>query len=202
MRLFYSPESCSLSPHIALREAGLPFELVRVHLGSKKLKGGEDFRIINPKGYVPALELAGGELLTEGPAIVQYIADLRPESRLAPPAGTLARYRLQEWLNYISTELHKQFTPLFNSGAPADWKQLVREGLFRRFDYVSGQLTGKSHLMGDAFTVADCYLFTVLRWGKWVKVELGRWPVLHEYVAQISRRPAVEAALAAEGLLA
>jgi len=202
MRLFFSPGACSLSPHIALREAGIPFEAVQVHLGSKRTQAGDDFRRLNPKGSVPALEISDGVLLTEGPAIVQYIADLKPASQLAPPCGTMPRYRLQEWLNYISTELHKQFSPLFNGSAraPESWRQVVREGLFSRLDYVSDQLAERTYLMGEAFTVADCYLFTVLRWTRPVKIDLGRWPTLHGYAARVTRRPAVQAALAAEGL--
>ncbi len=198
MKLFFSPSACSLSPHIVLHEAGLSFELEQVHLGSKKTKSGADFRAINPKGYVPALQLDDGQVLTEGPAIVQYIADRKPETGLAPAAGTLERYRLQEWLNYISTELHKSFSPLFNSKYPAELKQQIKDALGGRFDYLSKHLEERPYIMGQSFTVADAYLFTVLRWTKFVEMDLGRWPVLVAYSARVGERPAVRAALAAE----
>jgi len=198
MKLYFSPGACSLSPHIALREAGLSFDLEQVDLKTKKTKSGADFREINPKGYVPALQLDDGQVLTEGPAIVQYVADRKPESGLAPAAGTLARYRLQEWLNYISTELHKAFGPLFNPKTPAEQKEQIKEGLGARFDYLSKHLGNQPYLMGEAFTVADGYLFTVLRWTKMVEIDLTKWPVLAAYVARIGDRPAVHAALAAE----
>jgi glutathione S-transferase len=202
MKLYFSPGACSLSPHIALREAGLSFETDQVHLGSKQTKSGVDFRSINPKGYVPALLLDNGELLTEGPAIVQYIADKSPESRLAPAAGTIERYRLQEWLNYISTELHKNFSPLFNSKAPDEWKQIIRDNLAARFDFVSKHFAdGRSYLMGENFTVADGYLFTVLRWTQVVNIDLGKWPLLKAFVERVAARPAVIAAMKAEGIL-
>jgi glutathione S-transferase len=198
MKLYFSPNACSLSPHIALREAGLPFELDRVNFGTKKTKTGEDFLAINPKGYVPTLKLDDGQVLTEGPAIVQYIADRKPESGLAPAAGTLERYRLQEWLNYISTELHKSFSPLFNPKTPAETKQLVKDQLATKFGFISKKLEAHPFLMGDKFTVADGYLFTVLRWTKFVDIDLSQWPVLTAYAARISDRPAVREALAAE----
>ena len=201
MKLYFAPGACSLSPHIVLHEAALSFEIEQVNLGSKKTKSGGDFREINPKGYVPALQLDDGEVLTEGPAIVQYVADRKPESSLAPAAGTLARYRLQEWLNYISTELHKQFSPLFNPKIAADYKEMVKERLASRFDYLVQQLAGKQFLTGEQFTVADAYLFTVLSWTDYVKVDLERWPQLKEYQARVAARPAVQAALKAEGLL-
>ena len=198
MKLFFSPSACSLSPHIVLHEAGLSFELEQVHLGSKKTKSGADFRAVNPKGYVPALQLDDGQVLTEGPAIVQYIADRKPETGLAPAAGTLERYRLQEWLNYISTELHKSFSPLFNSKYPAELKQQVKDALGGRFDYLSKHLADRPYIMGQSFTVADAYLFTVLRWTKFVEMDLERWPALVAYSARVGERPAVRAALAAE----
>ncbi|XYI03616.1 glutathione transferase GstA [Sorangium sp. So ce1128] len=198
MKLYFSPGACSLSPHIVLREAGLEFDLEQVHLGTKKTKSGADFTLINPKGYVPALEIEGGEVLTEGPAIVQYIADQKPESGLAPPAGTLGRYRLQEWLNFISTELHKQFSPLFNPKTPEEQKSAAREYVGRRFAHVAPRLEGAPYLMGEQFTVADAYLFTVLTWTKFAKIDLGPWPALAQYKERVGARPAVEAALAAE----
>ena len=199
MKLYYSPMACSLSPHIVLREAGLPFELVRVDLKAHTLAAdGSDFFAINPKGYVPVLELDDGQRLTEGPAIVQYLADQRPERRLAPANGTLARYRLQEWLTFINSELHKGYTPLFRPGVAEDVKSAAREQLGRRLDYVASQLAGKSYLLGDDFSVADAYLFVVFNWGQWVGIDLAHWPVLAAYHARIAERDAVRAALAAE----
>ncbi|WP_437684065.1 glutathione transferase GstA [Sorangium sp. So ce131] len=198
MKLYFSPGACSLSPHITLREAGLEFDLEQVHLGTKKTKTGADFTQINPKGYVPALELDSGEVLTEGPAIVQYIADQRPESGLAPPAGTLQRYRLQEWLNFISTELHKQFGPLFGPKTEAQQKDAARATIGRRFDFVAQRLEGNSYLMGEQFTVADAYLFTVLTWTNFAGIDLSRWPALARFAERVGARPAVQAALKAE----
>jgi glutathione S-transferase len=201
MKLYYSPGACSLSPHIVLREADLPFELLKKDLHSQTLEDGSDFRVINPKGYVPALILDDGQILTEGPAIVQYLADRVPGKKLAPPAGTMERVRLQEWLNYITSELHKTFSPLFNKQASEDWKDAARKLLDRRIDYVAKALEGRSYLMGDTFTVADCYLFTVLNWAAWVKIDLSRWPSVTEYLKRVAARPAVQAALKAEGLI-
>ncbi len=201
MKLYYSPGACSLSPHIVLREAGLSFDLVKKDLHSQTLEDGSDYRTVNPKGYVPALVLDDGQILTEGPAIVQYLADLVPGKKLAPPAGTMERVRLQEWLNYITSELHKTFSPLFNKKASDDWKAAARELLDRRIGYVAKALEGRSYLMGDTFTVADCYLFTVLNWAGWVKIDLSRWPGVADYLKRVAARPAVQAALAAEGLL-
>ena len=200
MKLYYSPGACSLSPHIVLREAGLSFDLVKKDLHSQTREDGSDYRTVNPKGYVPALVLDDGQVLTEGPAIVQYLADQVPGKKLAPPAGTLERVRLQEWLNYITSELHKTFSPLFNKQASEDWKAAARALLDRRIDYVAKALEGRNYLMGDTFTVADCYLFTVLNWAAWVKVDLSRWPGASEYLKRVAARPAVQAALQAEGL--
>ncbi|MCX9156368.1 glutathione transferase GstA [Niveibacterium sp. 24ML] len=201
MKLYFSPGACSLSPHIALREAGLPIELVKVDLKRKTTADGADFGAINPKGYVPALVLDGGELLTEGPAIVQYIADLQPHAQLAPANGTLARYRLQEWLGFINSELHKTFGALFNPATPAETKSAAVALLGKRFDYVASQLAGRDYLMGAGFTVADAYLFTVLNWCQWVDIDLSGWPVLAAFHARVAARPAVQEALRAEGLL-
>jgi glutathione S-transferase len=201
MKLYFSPGACSLSPHIALHEAGLPFTTEQVSLATKKTKSGADYRQINPKGYVPALELDGGELLTEGPAIVQYIADQKPELGLAPAAGTLMRYRLQEMLNYISTELHKAFGPLFNPKSTDEQKQQARETLSTKFALVSKFLDNQPFLLGDKFTVADGYLYTVLRWAKHVGLDLDKWPVIAAYFTRLGERPGVRAALSAEGLL-
>ncbi|MGK2914830.1 MAG: glutathione transferase GstA [Porticoccaceae bacterium] len=198
MKLFYSPGACSLSPHIALREAGLTFDLVKVDLKTKTLADGGDFNMVNPKGYVPVLQLDDGQYLAEGPAIVQYIADQKPESGLAPKAGTLARYRLQEWLTFINSELHKGFSTLFNAAMPDEAKALAREALSRRLGYVAEQLKGKSFLMGDQFTVADGYLYTVLGWCGFVGLPLDGWPVLVDYSSRVKARPSVQEALAAE----
>lgn len=201
MKLYYKAGACSLSPHIVLREAGLPFELESVDLGSKKTGSGGDYLERNPKGYVPALLLDDGQLLTEGPVIVQYIADRVPEKRLAPAAGTMERYRLMETLNFIATELHKGFSPLFNPKAPEEWKDMARALLAKRIGIAAQQLEGRDYLMGSSFSVADAYLFTVLGWARHVKVDLAPWPVLQAYLARVAARPAVQAAMAAEGLL-
>jgi glutathione S-transferase len=201
MELFYSPGACSLSPHIVLCETGLPHTLRKVDLMAKKIDGGGNFLEINPKGYVPALRLDDGRVLTEGPAIVQYLADLKPESRLAAPAGTFERYELQSWLNFISTELHKAFAPLFNPAATKEWREAALAGLRQRFNWLAPQLQQRQHVAGNAFSVADAYLFTVLNWGAYVKLDIGEWPALKEYQARIGARPRVLDALRAEGLV-
>ncbi|MFL5358332.1 glutathione transferase GstA [Archangium sp.] len=201
MKLYYSPGACSLSPHIVLREAGLNFDLERVDLRTKKTRSGQDFNTINPKGQVPTLELDDGGILTEGPAIVQYLADKAPQAKLAPANGTLERYRLQELLNFISTELHKGFSPLFNPAYPDEVKKLVRESLGKRFDGLGPVLEKGPYLTGEQFTVADAYLFTVLGWTQWTGIDLTQWPVLQAYRTRVAERPHVQAALKAEGLL-
>ena len=201
MKLYFAPGACSLSPRIALLEAGLPFTTQKVDTKTKQLDGGGDFWAINSKGYVPTLKLDNGQVLTEGPAIVQYIADQNPESGLAPKAGTMERYRLQEWLNFITSEIHKGFSPLFDSTLSPEVKQVFKDKLGKRFDWLSTQLTGKAHLMGDTFTVADGYLFTVLNWCQWVGIDLAKWPLLKDYQARVSARPKVQEALKAEGLI-
>ena len=201
MKLFFSPGACSLSPHIALLEAGLPFTTQKVDTKTKQLDGGGDYWAINSKGYVPLLQLDNGEYLSEGPAIVQYIADLNPESGLAPKAGTMERYRLQEWLNFITSEIHKSFSPLFDATLAPEAKQVFKDKLGKRFDWLTKQLDGKSYVMGDTFTVADGYLFTVLNWCQWVGIDLAKWPVLKNYQARVSSRPNVQEALKAEGLV-
>ncbi|MBP6765760.1 MAG: glutathione transferase GstA [Rubrivivax sp.] len=200
-KLYYSPGACSLSPHIALREAGLPFDLVLASTKTKKLADGTDFNTINSKGYVPLLELDDGQRLSEGPVIVQYIADQAPASQLAPAAGTMARYRLMEWLNFITSELHKGFSPLFNPAMPEEAKALARAKLVERLSWVNGQLAGKSYLMGDTFTVADGYLFTVAGWAKYVGVDISGLADLGAYLGRVAARPAVQAAMKAEGLI-
>ena len=201
MKLYYSPGACSLSPHIVLREAGLAFEPVMASTKTHKLQDGTDYYGINPKGYVPLLELDDGQRLTEGPAIIQYIADQAPDRQLAPANGTMARYRLQEWLNFITTELHKTFSPLFNPAISEDAKGVFRTKLHERFKWVDGQLAGKQFLMGDQFSVADAYLFTVSNWGQHVGVDLAGYPDLVAYRGRIAARPAVQEAMKAEGLV-
>ncbi len=201
MKLYYSPAACSLSPHIALRESGVSFELEQVDLKTKKTKSGADFLKVNPKGYVPVLQLDDGQPLTEAAVIVQYIADKKPEAKLLPPAGTSERYRAQEWLNYVATELHKGIGALFNPNLTDPWKQVLRQGLAPKFDFLTKRLEGKSFAFGDGFSVIDGYLFTVLGWPQHVGLDLSKWPVLTSYSEKIAQRPAVQAALKAEGLV-
>ncbi len=198
MKLYLKPGACSLSPHIALEESGLPYETEVVDLKTKITASGADFTKSNPKGYVPALLLDSGELLTEGAAIVQYIADQVPAKKLAPANGTIERYRLQSWLNFIGTEIHKSCTPFFNPASGDDWKKIATANLERRLAYVNEQLEGKPYLMGEDFSVADGYLFTVLGWMKFLKIDLAKWPNLAAFVDRVAARPAVKAALKAE----
>ena len=199
MKLYFSPSACSLSPHIALREAGIDFQLVKVDLKNRKLcADGGDFTKINPKGYVPVLELDDGTRLTEGPAIVQYIADRKPESGVAPRPETLERYRLQEWLTFINSEIHKGFSPLFKPNTPDDYKAIARENLSGRLAFVAEHLAKSDFLLGDRFSVADGYLFTVLNWTQWTGIDLAQWPSLMAFQERVGSRPAVKAALAAE----
>jgi glutathione S-transferase len=200
MKLYYSPGACSLSPHIVLREAELPFELVKVDNKAKKTDKGEDFLAINRKGYVPVLELDDGERLTEGPAIVQYLADRVPQKALAPQNGTFARYRLQEWLNFITSELHKSFGPLFNPATPEDYKPVAKAHIIKRLEVVDSALDKKSYLMGEAFSVADAYLFTVVNWAAFVGVDIQHLSRVGQFMARMRERPSVKAALEAEGL--
>ncbi len=200
MKLYYSPGACSLSPHIIACEAELPIELIKVDLQSKHTETGEDFRQLNPNGYVPLLILDDGNRLTEGPAIVQYLADLAPDKKLIPPAGTFERYQLQQWLNFISTEIHKSFSPLFNPVAPEAAKQLAIDILMTRLDTVAELLSSQPFLLGDNFSVADAYLFVTLSWGQYVNLDISRWPSLARYADKISERPAVQQAMKEEGL--
>jgi glutathione S-transferase len=201
MKLYYAPGACSLSPHIALHEAGLPHELVKVDLRAKKTEAGADYTQINPKGQVPALELDNGELVTEGPVILQMIADKVADKHLAPAAGSNERYRLQEWLNFITTELHKNFSPLFQPVIPDDVKTFFKDRLMGKFKYVDSKLAGQDYLMGKAFSVADGYLFVMLAWADRMNFDLSGLPNLVAYKARIAARPNVQAALKMEGLL-
>jgi len=200
MKLFYAPGACSLSPHIVLNEAGLSFDKVKVDTKSKAMQGG-DYRSVNPLGYVPALELDDGTILTEGPAIVQWIADKVPDKKLAPANGTLERTKLQSWLNFISSELHKGFSPLFNPNMPEAAKQFFRERLGTRFQHLDRQLADKDYLMGKAFSVADAYLFTVSNWAAHTDVDLSGYANVGAYRKRVAARPAVQAAMQAEGLI-
>jgi glutathione S-transferase len=202
MKLYYSPGACSLSPHIVLREAGYDFALERVDLQAKKLKeSGADFLAVNPKGQVPVLQLDSGEILTEGPAIVQYLADQKPASGLAPPNGTMARYHLQEWLNYVTSELHKVFAPLFRPTTPEAFAAITKENLANKFSFLDKHLAGRKYLMGDGFSVPDAYCFTVTGWTKYKEIDLKRWPNLSEYMERVAARPKVQEAMKAEGLI-
>ena len=201
MKLYYSPGACSLSPHITLHESGLPFKHVLAPTKTHQLEDGTDYYSINPLGYVPLLELDDGTRLTEGPAIVQYIADQVPAKNLAPANGTLERYKLQSWLNFIGTELHKGFSPLFNPATPADYKPMVIDKLMSRLKWVDGQLAGKQYLMGDAYSVADAYLYNVTNWAPLVKVDISGLSNIATFRAHMSERPAVHAAKRAEGLM-
>jgi glutathione S-transferase len=201
MKLYYSPGACSLSPHIALREAGLAFELILASTKTHKLQDGSDYYQINPLGYVPVLELDDGTRLREGPAIVQYIADLVPVKNLAAANGTLARYRLQEGLTFIGTEIHKTFSFLYNPAMPDEARSILRDKLASRFQYVDGQLAGKHYLINDHFSVADGYLFVMARWAKLPNVDVAHYTNLLAWREHIAARPAVQEALRAEGLL-
>ncbi|BET43912.1 glutathione transferase GstA [Atlantibacter hermannii] len=200
MKLFYKPGACSLSPHIALREAGMDFTMEKVDLATKKTEHGADYLEINPKGQVPALQLEDGSLLTEGVAIVQFIADKVPDRQLLAPSGSMTRYHTLEWLNYIATELHKGFTPLFRPDTPDEFKPIARAALEKKFQYIEDELTEKQWLLGLRFTVADAYLFTVLRWAYAVKLDMNRFTHIADYMERMKVRPAVAAALAAEGI--
>jgi glutathione S-transferase len=200
-QLYYSPGACSLAPHIVLREAGAAFDLVKVSTKTHELEAGGDFYAINPKGYVPALGLPGGEVLTEGPAISQYIADLHPAANLAPPAGTLERARVQEWLTFIGTELHKSFAPMFTPGATDEQKARAKDQIVSRMGFVEKALSdGRSYLVGDSFTVADAYLFVIANWARFIGMDFAPWPSLAAFQGRVAARPAVQAALKAEGL--
>ncbi|HEX5034655.1 MAG TPA: glutathione transferase GstA, partial [bacterium] len=197
---YYSPGACSLSPHIVLREAGYDFDLEKVDLKDKKTESGGDFNAVHRKSYVPQLRLDDDQVLSEGAAIVQYLADQKPESGLAPQPGSFERVRLNEWLNFISAEMHKSFGPFFY-GLNQETLEFYRKKLARNFKYLSEQLQGKKYLLGDRFTIADAYLFTVLNWTIPLKIDLTEFPVLKEYMARIAARPKVQEAMKAEGLI-
>ncbi len=201
MKLYYAPGACSQAPHIALREAGLDFEPVKTDIRAKRLESGEDYFAINPKGSVPALGLDDGALLTENAALLQYIGDSAPQSGLLPPLGDFRRYRVLEWLNYIATELHKGFGPLWNPSATPEAKEAARQLLAKKFDYVQERLGDGDYLLGDRFTAPDAYLFVVLNWTRMHEIDLSRWPGLVAYVRRVSHRPAVQETLRAEGLI-
>jgi glutathione S-transferase len=198
MKLYYSPGACSLSPHIALHEAGLTHELVKVDVRAKKLENGDDYLKVNPKGQVPALQLDNGEILTEGPVIVQMIADKAPGKGLAPAAGTAERYRLQEWLNFITTELHKNFSPLFQPAIPDDVKTFFKDRIMGKFKYADGKLAGQDYLMGKQFSVADGYLFVMLKWAERTGMDLSALKNLMAFKDRVAARPHVQAALKME----
>ena len=200
MKLYYAPGACSLSPHIVLRETGLKFDLVKVDLRAKKTESGEDYLKINPKGQVPLLLLDNGESLTEGPAVVQYIADQKPEAGLVPAAGTFARYKVQEWLNFITSELHKGFSPLFSPATPEEYKAILKENLAKRFDLLDKHLASTQYLHEGRFSVADIYAFVVLNWSGPMKIDIARWPNLQAWHQRILARPKVQEALKAEGI--
>jgi glutathione S-transferase len=201
MKLYYSPGACSLAAHIVLREGGFKFELDKVDLQTKKTAAGEDYLTVNPKGYVPALRLDSGEILTEAGTIVQYLADQKQALALAPKLGTMERYRLMEWINFISTEIHKGFGPLWKPNTPEVTREAAIETLGQRFTYLSEQLKNKQFLTGDKFTIADAYLFTVINWTNIHKIDLSKWPILQTFMTRVKARPQVQETLKAEGMI-
>jgi glutathione S-transferase len=200
MQLYFAPGACSLSPHIVAQEAGIPLTLVKVDLQAKKVADGSDYFAVNAKGYVPALRLDSGELLTEGPAIVQYLADQKPATKLVPAAGSMERYRVQEMLGYINSELHKTYSPLFRPTTSPELRKEREEYLRKRYGLVEKQLAKGPYLFGEQFTAADAYLFTVTNWSNFVKLDLSEFPNLMAFQARVAARPAVQAAMKAEGL--
>lgn len=201
MKLYYAPGACSLAPHIALREAGLSFKLEKVDLASKQTENGEDYTKVNPNGYVPALKLDNGEILSEVAVLLQYIADEKPNSKLAPELGSIERYRLMEWLNFIATEIHKTLGALFNPSITPEWKDSQLAVFAKRCDSLAEQLDDKQYLLGDSFTIADAYLFTALSWTRFHKVDMSKWPTLMDYMTRVAGRPAVTEAMQKEGLI-
>lgn len=201
MKLYYAPGACSMASHMVLREAGFSFDLEKVELATGKTASGEDYRRINPKGYVPALRLDDGEILTESAVILQYLADQKPAAGLAPAPGTLERYRLMEWLNFIATEMHKQLGALYNPKITPEWRENQLALFGRRCDFLEEQMGTKTYLMGDRYSVADAYLFTVLNWTHFLHVDMDKWPTLRGYMARVAERPAVRDTMRAEGLI-
>lgn len=201
MKLYYSPGACSLAPHIVLLEAGYAFDIEKVDIPNKKTAAGDDYWTINPKGYVPALKLDNGEVLSEVGVICQYLADQKPAAKLAPAAGTMARYHLMEWLNFVATEVHKSIGALFNPKMTPDMKVVQLGVVERRLNALEKMITGKPYLMGDAYSVADAYLFTVLNWSRIHKIDMAKWPNIQAFMARVAARPQVQAAMRAEGLL-
>jgi glutathione S-transferase len=201
MKLYFSPGACSLSPHIILQETGLPFTIEKVDLRSKQTASGADYLGINPKGYVPALETDQGVLLTEGPAIIQYLADQVPEKQLAPAIGSMERYQLMSWLNFIGTEIHKNYSPLFNPAGSDESKDNARQNLAKRYAYVERMLEGREYLVGTRFSVADGYLFVVTNWAGMLKLDMSAFPNIAAFQKRIVARPAVQQAMKAEGLI-
>ena len=201
MKLYFTPGACSLAPHIALRESGVPFDLVKVDLGAKKLEDGSSYEAVNPKGYVPALRLDNGEVLTENVALLQYIGDLNPAAKLIPAAGTIERYRVVEWLSFITSEVHKSFTPIFVPTATDEVKQYARGNVAKRLNWLNGALGSRKFLTGDNFTVADVYLLVMLSWADHVKIDVAQWPNLKRFQQAAGSRPKVYDALKAEGLV-
>lgn len=201
MKLYYYPGACSMAPHIILREAGYKFDLDKVDFAAMKTASGEDFRKVNPKGYVPAVKLDDGQILTEVGVILQYLADQKPESGLVPKAGSMERYRLMEWLNFIATEIHKALGAFFNPKMTPEWREAQLALVGKRFDYLVSALDGKPYVVGGKFSVADAYLFTVLNWTHFHKIDVSKWPKLKDYMASISARPAVKESMKAEGLI-
>ena len=201
MKLYYYPGACSMAPHIVLREAGYKFDLDKVDFASMKTASGEDYSKVNPKGYVPAIKLDDGQVLTEVAVILQYLADQKPQSGLAPKAGTMERYRLMEWLNFVATEIHKTLGALFNPKITPDWKENQIALFGKRCEILTRNLSGKQYLMGDKFSLADTYLFTILNWSHFLNVDMSKWPELKDYMARVAARPAVKEAMKAEGLV-
>ncbi len=201
MKLYYAPGACSLAPHIAAREAGLSIDLVKVEFPSKRTEDGQALTDVNPKGAVPTLRLDDGEVLTENAVILQYLADRAPGSELALPASGIERYRLLEWLNFIATELHKGFGPLWNPATPDAFKEATREALGKKFDYLQEKIGEGPYILGDRFSILDAYAFAVLNWTRIHSIDIGRWPGLTRYLERVAARPAVQETLRAEGLI-
>jgi glutathione S-transferase len=202
MKLYYTPGACSHAPHILLREAGLDFTIEKVDLATKKTETGVDFKTINPHGYVPALQLDNGAVVTEVAVINQYIADRVPAKKLAPANGTPERYTLQSWLNFISSEVHKQLAPMFNPKLPEDYKTILKEKLATRFDTINAHLSKNTFVLGDGFTAPDAYLYTVLNWAKYFAIDFAKWPAIKSFMERVAARPSAQDAAKAEGLAA